>query len=77
MLTNDEVRNIIKGILENRANLMKGTTEKIMNQKGGFLGPLMRDDLPFIKNLLLPLAKSALIALGSTLVVSPIDTAVQ
>lgn len=56
---------------------MKGTTEKIMNQKGGFLGPLMRADLPFIKNLLLPLAKSALIALGSTLVVSPIDAAVQ
>ena len=57
MLTNKEIKDIIKviGALENRGILLKGTTAKITNQKGGFfnfLRPLMSVCLPLMKNVL-------------------------
>ena len=54
VLTNNGIKDIIKLInsLENRLILLKGTTEKATNHKGGFLGPLMRVGLPFMKSLL-------------------------
>ena len=63
--TNNEIKDIIKVIrpLENRGILLKGTTEKVINQKWRFLGALMRIGLPLIKNVLKPLAKSVLISL--------------
>ena len=36
---------------------MKGTTEKVIYQKGGLLGTLLRFGLPLMKNVLTPLAK--------------------
>ena len=50
-LTNNEIKYIIKVInsLENRGILLKGTTKKIISQKGGFLNvlrPLMTSGLP-------------------------------
>ena len=53
-LTNNEIKgimNIIKS-LENRGILLKGTTEKVINQKVGFLSSLMRVGLALIKNVL-------------------------
>ena len=48
-----------------------------MIQSGGFLGrlpgPLLKTGLPLIKNVIKPLAKSALIALGLTAAVSEAD----
>ena len=71
MLTNCEVKNIkvIKS-LENRAILLKGMTEKTINQKWRFLinipGPLTSAGLLLMKNVLTSLAKSVLIPLGLT-----------
>ena len=63
ILKNNEIKNIIKVIwsLVNRGILLKGTTRKITSQEGGFLDflrPLMTADLPLMKSLLTPLAKS-------------------
>ena len=56
--------------MENRAILLKGTTEKTNSQEEGllsnFLGPLMKVGLPLMKNVLTPLSKSVLISLGLT-----------
>ena len=56
---------------------MKGTTEKVINQKGGFLGQLMRIGLTSNKNILTPLAKSVLISLGLMTAASDTDAAIQ
>ena len=60
---------------------MKETTEMSINQKGGFLnnffGPLMKVDLPLMKIILTPLAKSVLIPLRLTAAASATDVAVQ
>ena len=59
---------------------MKGTTEKAVNQKGGFLnnvpGPLMRVGSPLVKNIFTPLSKPVMIPLGSTAVASATYTAI-
>ena len=70
-LANNEIKDIIKVIssLENRGNLLKGTTKKATSQKGAllnFLGPLMKTGLPLMKNLLTPRAKSILVLSGLT-----------
>ena len=59
--------------LEGRGFLVQKTTEQVINKKGWFHGPLIRADLPFLKNLLTSLAKSMLIPLGSTEAASPKD----
>ena len=83
VLKNNEIKdimNIIKS-LENRGSLLKGTTEKAINQKGvflnNFLGPLMTVGLPLMKNVLTPFAKNTLISLGLTGEASATDAAIQ
>ena len=81
-LTNNKIKNIIKVIksLENRGILLKRANRKNNSQKGGFLNflaPLTRVALPLMKNVFEPLAKSALLPLGLTVVVSPTDAAIQ
>ena len=66
--------------LENRRILLKGTTRKSTNQKGGFvnfLKPLMTASLPLMKSVLTPLAKSVLLLFGLTTVISATDAALQ
>ena len=52
-----------------------------MIQSGGFLGkllgPLLKTELPLIKNILTPLAKSVLIPLGLTATASAADTGIH
>ena len=78
-LTNNESKYIIKGIksLEKRAILLKGTTEKSINQKRGWIGSLMRVGLPLMKNVLAPLTKIVLLALGVTVLASVTHAAIQ
>ena len=55
---------------------MKITTRKIIAQKRGFanlLGPLMRTDLPLMKNVLAALAKAFFVPLGLTAATSVAD----
>ena len=54
---------------------MKGTTENVMNQKGGFLGPLMRVGLPLMKNVLTP--KSIMIPFRLMVTLSATNAAIQ
>ena len=70
-LKDNETKDIIKVIRtwENRGILLKETTRKINSEDGrfiNFLGPLMRVDLSFMKNVLTPLAKSISVLLGLT-----------
>ena len=43
---------------------MKGTTEKFINQKGGFHGSLIKVGLSIMKNVITPLAKNIFLPLG-------------
>ena len=52
--------------LKNRGISLKGTTTKVKNQKGGFLGPLIRVGLSLIENVLKLLGKNALLPLDVT-----------
>ena len=66
--------------LENRGFVLKGATNKIISQKGGFfnfLGPLMTIGLPLMKNVFTPLAKSVLVPLGLTTAASATDVAIE
>ena len=66
--------------LENRGTLLKGATRKITSQEGGFLNflrPLITAALLLMKNVLTPLAKSVLLPLGLSAVMSAADTAIQ
>ena len=70
-LTNNYIKDIIKAIssLENRGNLLKGTTKKATSQKGALLnslGPLMKTGLPLMKNVPPPRTKSILVPSGLT-----------
>ena len=71
-ITNNEIKGIIKVIkgLGNRETLLKGTTEKVINQREGYFGnvfgPLMKAGLPLIKRLLTLLAKTFLLSLRLT-----------
>ena len=57
--------------------MLKGTTEKVINQKLGFFGPLMKVALTLIKNELKPLAKNVLMSLGLTVAAQTTDAAIQ
>ena len=67
--------------LENRRILLKGTAEKFLSKEGEFfdngLAPLMKVGLKLRKNVLKPLAESALIPSGLTAAASAIDAAIQ
>ena len=71
-LTNDQIKYNTKLIssLENTGTLSKGTTTKITVHEGGipgsFLVPLLRVDLPLMRNVHTPLTKSVLIPLRLT-----------
>ena len=60
--------------------LPKAQMSKIIHS-GGFLGkllgPLLKTGLPLIKNVIKPLAKSALIPLGLTAAASAADAGIQ
>ena len=82
MLANNETKDILKVFmsLENRRILLKGNSEKAINQEGvllNFLAPLMRIGLPLMKNILTPLAKSVAIPLGLTGKVLTTDAYIQ
>ena len=71
-MTNRQVSNIHKAFANNSSidfKLSKTQLSKMI-QSGGFLGrllgPLLKTGLPLIKNVIKPLAKSALIPLGLT-----------
>ena len=76
-LTYTKMKDIRKKIrsIENRGILLKGTTGKIIIQKGGlfnFLVPLMRADLSLIILILMPLGKNAVMPLGLIVAASAI-----
>ena len=74
-VTNNEIKNIIKLIryLGNGRIVLKQTTEKIIDQEGGFLNFLG----PTIKHVLTPISENVLLLLGVTAVVSASDAAIQ
>ena len=78
-LTNNEIKDNAKisRSFENRGILLKGTTRKIIIQKGGFLKPLMITTLTLMKNVFTPFAKNVLVALGLTAAGSATDTSIQ
>ena len=78
-LTNNEIKDIGKVInfFQNLRILLKGTTEKGINQKGGFIVSLMTFGLPLLKNILTPLVKNSLMSLGVTAAMSTTEAAIQ
>ena len=65
-LTDNEIKYIVKVIkpLKNKWILLKGNTENITIQEGGFLNflrPLMTARLPLMKTVLTPLGKNVLL----------------
>ena len=56
---------------------MKGTTEKVINQKGGSLVSLIRIDLPLLKNAYTRMAKIVLLPLWVAEAASAPDTVIQ
>ena len=81
-LTSTEIKDIIKVMrsLENIGILLKGTIGKAISQEGGllnFLSPLIKVDLPLMKNVLPSLAKSVFIPLGLTAAASATNPAIK
>ena len=82
LLTNRQVSNIGKAFsnqLSTDIKLSKTQLSKII-QSGGFLGRLLGSllkGLPFIKNVIKPLAKSVLISLGLTAAASAADARIH
>ena len=83
MLTNRQVANIRKAFAKNTSIDIKFSKTQLskMIQSGGFLGkllgPLLKTGLPLIKNVIKPLAKSALIPLGLTAAASAADAGIH
>ena len=82
-LTNRQVSNLHKNFANNSSNnikLAKTQLSKIL-QRGRFcgkrLGPLLKTDLPLIKNVLQPLAKSVLMPLRLTTILSAADAGIH
>ena len=78
-LTSNEIKDVIKLItsLEKSEILLKEPTEKVINQKVGFLGPLMNVGLPLTKNVQTSSAKSVQILFGLTVAASVTVAAIQ
>ena len=72
LLTNRQVSDLCKAFANHLSTDIKLSKTQLskMIQSGGFLGrllsPLLKTGLPLIKNVIKPLAKSALIRLGLT-----------
>ena len=83
LLTNRQVANLWKGFANNLSTDIKLSKTQLskMIGSGGFLGsllnPLLKTGLPFMKNLIKPLAKSALIPLGLTTATSAADAEIH
>ena len=83
LLTNGQVANLWKGFANNLSTDIKLSKTQLskMIGSGGFLGsllnPLLKAGLPFMKNLIKPLAKSALIPLGLTTATSAADAEIH
>ena len=75
-----KIRNAFNNNMSTDLKLSKAQINKII-QSGGFLskllGPLLKTGLPLIKNVIKPLAKSALIPLGLTAAVSAADAGIH
>ena len=83
LLTNRQISNICKAFSNNSSvdiNFSKTQLSKMI-QSGGYLGkllgPLLKTGLPFIKNVITSLAKSALIPLGLTAAASAADAGIH
>ena len=83
LLTNRQVANIRKAFANNSSIDIKLSKTQLskMIQSGGFLGrllgPLLKTGLQLIKNVIKPLAKSVLIALGLTVAASAADAGIH
>ena len=83
LLTNRQIANLCKAFanyLSTNIKLSKTQLSKMI-QLGGFLGkllgPLLKTELPLIKNVIKPLAKSVLIPLGLTAAASAADAGIH
>ena len=82
-LTNRQVANICKGFANHLSTDIKLSKTQLskMTQSGGFLGrllgPLLRTELPLMKSVIKPLAKSVLIPLGLTVTTSAADAGIN
>ena len=83
LLTNRQVSNLRKAFANHSSadiKLSKTQLSKI-TQSGGFLGrllgPLLKNGLPLISNVIKPLAKSVLIPLGLTAAASAVDAGIH
>ena len=83
LLTNRQVSNLRKAFANNSTTNIKLSKTQLsrMVQSGGFLGrllgPLLKNGLPLIKNVIKPLAKSVLIPLGLTVAASAADARIH
>ena len=83
LLTNRQVANLSKAFASYLSTDMKLSKTQIskMTQPGRFLGrllgPLLTAELPLMKNVIKPLAKSVLIPLGSTAAASAADAGIH
>ena len=83
VLTNRQVSNILKAFANNSSVDIKFSKAQLskMIQLGGFLvellGPLLKTELPLMKSVISPLAKSVLIPLGLTAAASAADTGIH
>ena len=75
-----KLRNAIEKNMSTDIKVSKAQISKVI-QSGGYLGkllgPLLKTGLPLIKNVIKPLAKSALIPLGLTAAASSADAGIQ
>ena len=83
LLTNRQVANIRKAFVNHSSTDIKLSKTQLskMIQSGGFLGrllgPLLKTELPLMKNVIKPLAKSVLIPLGLTAAASAADAGIH
>ena len=83
LLANRQVANLCKAFANHLSTDIKLPKSQLykMIQSGGFLGrllgPLLKTELPLIKNVIKPLAKNVLIPLGSTAAVSAADAGIH
>ena len=83
LLTNRQVSNLCKAFANHLSADIKLSKTQLskMIQSGGclgrLLGPLLKNELPLIKNVIKPLAKSVLIPLGLTAAASEADAGIH
>ena len=83
LLTDRQVSNLRKSFANNSSTDIKLSNTQLSKviQSGGFLsrflGPLLKTELPLIKNVIKPLAKSVSIPLGLTAAASAADAGIH